>query len=204
MEQSTNTRACAVARKRLPLFTYIYANKGLVSERAGPDIRAILQSLPEQKNIHTGAVVCAALFTEVSVEQAKVLQAKQDESTKANVVVLDHATQILHLQRVFSFKPVFTQKRPRYHRDADKWFQLSKVEQNKCNTRLDECMREENIHIESKYSSSPHRRHKSQSACLYTLCPHALRSCAHDVHMHVIECAHNVCMNSYHVHILFT
>ena len=121
----------------------------MVSARAGTDIRTILDSLPVQTNIHTGAVVCAALFSEVSVAQAKVLQANKDKSTKANVVILNHATQILHLKRVFRFEPVFTKTRPRTHRDADKWFQLSDDELDTCNKRLDECMRDE----KSKYSA---------------------------------------------------
>ena len=74
LEQSTNTRACVMARKRLPLFAYIYANKGLASARAGPEIKAILQSLPQVNTIHAGAVVCAAVFNEVSVDEAKALQ----------------------------------------------------------------------------------------------------------------------------------
>jgi hypothetical protein len=136
IEQSTNMRARVVATNRLPLFTYIYANKGLVSARAGPEIKSILESLPPVCTIHAGAVVCAALFTEVSVAEAKELQAQADRTSNAKVVVLEHATQILHLQRVFAFKPVFTSKRPKHHRDSDKWFQLNAQELAECNRRL--------------------------------------------------------------------
>jgi hypothetical protein len=177
LEQSTNARARVMASKRLPLFAYIYANKGLKSARAGPEIKAILQSLPPVKTIHAGAVVCAAVFDEVSVEEAKALQAKQDKFSKANVVVLKNATQILHLQRVFAFAPVLTSKRSREHRDSDKWFQLNVGELAECNRRLAESIRGSAKNTQGEIA----RAHNPFDD---------IRWCAHHVHIMFTSCTH--------------
>ena len=83
LEQSTSKKR-AVATKNLPMLTYVYANRGLISKNAHPDIVAILDSLPKPKIIHTGAIVCAAIFREVSIGEAQNIQAAAGHS---NVVV---------------------------------------------------------------------------------------------------------------------
>lgn len=139
LEQSTASKR-AVATKNMPLFTYIYANKGMYSSRAHPDIQDILASLKKPQHVHCGAVVCAAVFCEVTVEEACLLQ--QAVPSNPHVRVLPHATQILHLRSVFPFAPVFTKRRPAKTRQSDKRFQLDADELATCHDRLRKCLAE--------------------------------------------------------------
>ena len=133
LEQSTAKKR-AVAISNLPMFAYIYSNRGMkISKNAHPDITTVLESLTKPKVIYTGAIVGAAIFWEVSVEKARRIVAA---SKHPNVVVLNNATQILHLSKVFPFKPVFIEKRPAPHRESDKRFQLFPHELAECNKRL--------------------------------------------------------------------
>jgi hypothetical protein len=135
LEQSTASKR-VVAIKRLPLLTYIYASKTMVSKNMGDTVKEIIASLflGETPVPKVGCVVCAAIFEDVTLD---VAQRKQGQTVgHENVVVLQNATQYLYLSQVFPINPVFSAKRPPGERQCDRWFQLTPEELKECHKRL--------------------------------------------------------------------